>query len=101
MKIRQGDWVLVDHPYMRSYVVRRVVKVTPKGFVGEQRAESKTDGVEWVSEGSRPLGKIKGVFATESRARAASAQIKTLFSTALAEQRAVERRFEEAVMGLL
>jgi len=102
MKIREGDWVLADHPYMReSYVVRRVTKVTPKGFVGEQRCETKADGVEWVSDGSRPLGKVKGVFSTEALALAATPQIKTLFSSMLAEERAAQKRFHEAVRGLL
>jgi hypothetical protein len=102
MKICEGDWVLVDHPYMReSYVVRRVAKATPKGFVGEQRCETRADGVEWVSDGSRPLGKVKGVFSTEALALAATPKIKAFFSSMLAEEKAAHKRFHESVMGLL
>lgn len=103
VEIKAGDWVLVDHPMLYdAYVVRRVVSVTAKKFVGEIEKEDRFEGgTYWHQDSARNRDKIRGVFPGENAAKAAMVALRDLYEQKLADEKAIKLAFHKASRALL
>jgi hypothetical protein len=100
--IKPGDWVLVDHHMLYdAYVVRRVVSVTAKKFVGEIECPDRIDGPYWRQDNARNRTNIKGVFPGENAALSAIPALTQLYHAKLASEKAVKIAFHAASKALL